>query len=446
MMLKHLKPAIKNLPFSPGVYIFKNKQKKVIYVGKSIKLKERVKSYFHNFTSLGDKSQKMVNEIYQIDHIVTDSELEALILEAALIKQYKPLYNSQLKDDKNYFFIEIQNGKLWQEKGISYVVKQNLWPHISLTHQTKNKSSLYFGPFISGKEVKQAMKILRQIFGWCEYKTQKQLKINKKPCFYHHLGLCPGVCAGQLDLRGYWRSFKYLIWFLQGKKTTVINKLQTRMDQAAKKLRFEQAAKYKDLIDRLNNLTTAFHTPDDYLKNPNLAYDIHKAQLNDLCQILDIKLTDNWFEFAIEAYDISHLAETAGVGSRVVFVGGKPDKTKYRRYRLKTAVPNDYQAMAEVIKRRLKKTNDLPDLIVVDGGKGQLSTVKKILDQAKIQLEVVGLAKKPDRLIVWHKGQQTFKTVKLTNRPGLFLLQRLRNEAHRFANNYRLKLLKIQKR
>ncbi|NOY14859.1 MAG: excinuclease ABC subunit C, partial [bacterium] len=180
-----------------------------------------------------------------------------------------------------------------------------------------------------------------------------------------------------------------------------------------------------------------FHTPDDYLKNPNLIDDIYNQQTADLIKTAGLDFKASLAGFTIEAYDISHLGDTAGVGSRVVFIDGRPDKSKYRRYRLKTAVPDDYQAMAEVIKRRLKKLDDLPDLFLIDGGKGQLSAVKKILDKRKVKTPLIGLVKNPDRLVVWRDQKHSFRIIRIKNQPALLLLQRIRNEAHRFANSYR---------
>ncbi len=436
------KSVVESLPLLPGVYIFKNHKKRVIYVGKSVRIRDRVKSYFDNYKVLEPKTQKMVEEIATIDYIVTETELEALILEAALIKQYKPTYNVQWKDDKNYFFIGIQNGAIRQKKGLGYVVKSNLWPYVYLTHQTKNDKDLFFGPFTSGKEVKKALKILRSVFGWCEYKNSKQVK-DKKGCFYYQIKMCPGICKDEISLQEYWKTIDYLIWFLQGKKVKVIKQLEEKMQKLANDLNFEAAAKIKNWIEKLNNLTTKFHLPDDYLQNPNLIDDIYEQEVKGLIGQLGLSYDKKLTDFVIEAYDISHLGNIAGVGSRVVFVGGKPDKNYYRRYRLKQVrIPDDYGAMAEVIKRRFKNKDNLPDLVVIDGGKGQVTVVKKELDKMGLSVPVIGLVKHPDRVVVFNQTTGRFNTLTVKNDKALRLLQRIRDEAHRFANSYRRYLMK----
>ena len=474
-------------------------------MGKSTKLRDRVKSYFDNFSHLAPKTRQLVKNIAQIDHIVTDSELEALILEAALIKKYQPHYNIQGKDDKNYFYIKIANGKVYKDKGLSYVANQEIWPAVKLTHQTKDKKALYFGPFISGKEVRQALKILRKIFGWCEFSSQASWKRHgKKACFYRQIKLCPGICDNTIDLKTYWQNIKNLILFLEGKKKQVKSKLEKKMHNLAKKEKFEEAAKIRDFLKKLDQLITQYHTPDDYLKNPNLVEDVLNEQLTDLINLVshfypivdvassklkaqnsllrrrrkvysDVRRShpelvsglsrqsrgsqidnveilntsrpsalnfQNDKLFTIEAYDISHLGTEHGVGSRVVFVNGKPVKKLYRQYKLKTQVPNDYQALKEILTRRFKKTNDLPDLIVIDGGKGQVRKIQQVEDVLGINTLIVGLAKKPDRLVIYDKRDQDYKLIPLSNRPAGLLLARLRDEAHRFANRYRKKLMK----
>ena len=478
-----LKKTINALPLSPGVYIYRDKGGKVIYVGKSVRLRDRVKSYFDNIRYLEPKTKKLVSEIVKIDHIKTETELEALILEAALIKQHKPRYNIQGKDDKNYFFIEIKNGQVYRSRSLAYVVDKELWPAVKLTHQTKNSTSLYFGPFINGQEVKKALKVLRRIFKWCQYSSHASWRRHKKKaCFYRQINLCPGICDNTIDLKTYWQSFRQLILFLESKKQTVIKDLEKQMRKLAKKEKFEDAAKVRDLIDRLQKLTDQYRSPADYLKNPNLSDDINLKQLSDLIVILtschpddssEAKLNVKCSEsqnndsrgsktsvlrsgvqndrnntqlstFTIEAYDISHLGTEYGVGSRVVFAGGQPVKNKYRQYKLSTQVPNDYQALVEVLTRRFKKTNDLPDLILIDGGKGQVAKVQAIADRLGIGTPIVGLAKRPDRLVIYDQTKQAYQIVPVASRPAGKLLTRLRNEAHRFANNYRKKVMKKQ--
>lgn len=471
-----LQSQIQQLLQSPGVYLFKDNKGEVLYVGKSVRLRDRVKSYYQVGNNLGPKTKRMIREIKKIDCIETESEIEALILEAELIKKHKPRYNTQWKDDKTYQFVKIENGKLRIEKGIRKMVKNRVWPWVTTSRQKDDLDALYFGPFPEGRTVKEVLKALRKIFPWCKYKSAQQKKRQKKPrlrsgqsfggqarlrspegkanggqvCLYYHLGLCPGICADKVSLRDYWKTIDQLVLFLLGKKKLVQRNIKKHMDKAAKMRDFEKAAYYRDLSQKIDYVTQNFRDSSEYLENPNLKQDLRRQEVEELLEKLRrVKMFEENHQkhptgvegFRIEGYDISNLGKDFTVGSRVVFVGGEPVKSEYRRYKIKTdKLPDDYTALEEVLTRRfnppVSKKDNLPDLILIDGGKGQLSIARKVLVQKKLDLLVTGLAKQHETLII-SIGTDRYQEVLLPqDSPALKLVMRVRDESHRFAKAY----------
>ncbi len=487
-----LNAKIKSLPLSPGIYIYKNKKGEIIYVGKSVRLRDRVKSYFVNEERLLPKTKRLVSEIDDIDYIETESEIEALLLEASLIKKHQPFYNIQGKDDKRAKYIKVVNAKARKNLGIKKTIERELWPWITTTRQIDDKDSLFFGPFPAGNTVNKVLKVLRHTFPWCAYKSKTQARRAKKPCFYSHINLCPGICDNKITLREYWEIFDNLVLFLQGKKKTLQRELSKRMNLAAKREDFEKAAFYRDTLSGIDYITQRFRDSAEYLKNPNLLDDLRAQEINDLISILEklgVTLSANEIhDFYIEGYDISNSGSDFAVGSRVAFIGGEPDKRLYRKYKIKKAkTPDDYAAMKEVLRRRLKGDGKLPNLILVDGGIGQVNAALMAMEETGKFVPVVGLEKKFETLIVphygvssviaspprrakrsnnsgdyhvaklrfpprndgnntsvialLHAGEISFKLPK--HSPARRLVQRIRDEAHRFANSYRKKLRKI---
>ncbi len=342
-MTKSLEEQISLLPKKPGVYIFKNRLKKIIYIGKAKDLKKRILSHFSKNKPLGN----FINKVSSLDFIETKNEKEALLLENELIKKYLPRYNIELKDDKNYFFVGFSKEK---------------WPRLFLTHQPKKQKAKFIGPFPSGKELKKYLEILRQIFPYrsCSY-------LPKRPCLYYDLKLCPAPCLNII------KSSK--------------------------------------------------------IKNKN--YLLNLKALKNFLEIYQLKSR------RIEAYDISHIAGKFMVGSMVVFEKNKPKKSEYRRFKIKTLKKaDDPSALKEIILRRLKhKEWKKPFLIVLDGGKPQLNTVNKEIEDLNIPLIAIAKDKNFSEKIY---SSFSKKPIYLKNFPqevkNFFIA--IRDESHRFAIAY----------
>lgn len=403
------------IPHKPGVYIYKNKSWKIIYVGKAIDLYSRVSSYFSK--SFHDsKTVKLVSEISSVETIIVNSELEALILEANLIKKYLPLYNIKLTDDKDYLYIKI--------------TKED-FPNVMVARKADlSNAKIYFGPFPSSSTVRSTLKKLRKIFPWCSNPK------GKKACFYYHLKLCPGPCAGKIEKQEYNKIINRLSKFLDGKKEQVISDLQKEMDKLSKNLEYEKALNIKKTIEGINYLTEA-NNIQGYLENPNFAEDQNRLALISLKKDLNLaKLPER-----IECFDISNISGKFATGAMVVLTEGDIDKSQYRKFKIRLKVkPNDVGMLKEMVERRFKHSEwSLPDLILVDGGIAQTRAVNFQISNSKFQIPVFGLAKRME----WLYSPEG-KIIKLSrSSKSLRLLQKIRDEAHRFAITYHRKLRSI---
>ena len=441
------------IPHKPGVYIFRNKSGRVIYAGKAIDLYHRVASYFVRYTpgvssggnpslrtgSENVKTIQLVNEIASVETIIVESELEALILEANLIKKYLPEYNVSLKDDKDYLYIKITKEE---------------FPKVITARKTDLKGSLKnFGPFPSSRTVRDTLKALRRVFPWCSstgksiYRIVNRVPIRDRkyrPCFYYHLGLCPGVCAGKISKKDYRKNIFRLSKLLGGKKAKLIEDLVKEMEDASKKQDFEEAGRIKKIISGIGYLTQTNRT-SLYLENPNYLKDERQKALESLQIILQLpKLPER-----IECYDISNIAGHESTGSMVVLTNGEIDKSQYRKFKIHmSGKPNDVGMHREMMRRRLKHLEwPLPDLIIVDGGIGQARAAEFQISNLKLfqnklpsaeQIPVYGLAKRMEWL--YSPDGNIIKLPK--SHPASKLLQKIRDEAHRFAINYHRKLHK----
>jgi len=404
------------LPHRPGVYIYKDSSGSILYVGKAIDLYHRVASYFSG-TPDSPKTAALVENIASLETIEVLSEIEALILEANLIKQHRPLFNIKLTDDKDYLYIKITNGE---------------FPKILTSRKNElGDAQEFFGPFPSSRVVRDTLKKLRRVFPWCS--SPPQVNKGYKACFYHHLGLCPGPCAGKIDSKEYRKIIKKFSKFMEGKKEELIKELTKEMEECSKDLRFEEAERLKITLSGLMYLTQP-NGAQVYLDNPNFVEDQNHQSLEELQQELGLKsLPDR-----IECYDISNLSGSQAVGSLVVLTGGDIDKKWYRKFKIRMEnVPNDVGMIREILKRRLKHSEwPKPDLILVDGGKGQVRGAFEEISLAGWQVPVFGLAKRME----WLYGP-TDEVIKLSHRSlSLRLLQKIRDEAHRFAITYHRKL------
>lgn len=395
----------------------------MVYVGKAKNLKKRVSSYFNNTHALGDKTRTLVSQVKTISVIRVESELESLLLEANLIKKYLPRYNIRLTDGKAYPLIRI-------------TIKET-YPSVLLARNMDDKNSVYFGPYPSSKTVKQVLKIMRRIFPF-----QSTHHHDKKLCLYNHLGLCP--CPPVFDSPEFRKTYKktinYLISFLEGNTSKVIKELEKERDLESKNQEFEQAKNIQKKIEGITYITSPIHRPFEYEINPNLRVDLREKELVSLKRELEKKgVITNRLE-RIECYDISNTSGTHAVGSMVTVINGEKASEFYRRFKIKFVkdVPNDFAMIHEVIKRRLTHLEDwgTPDLIIVDGGKGQISSAMKALSESGVTIPLVGLAKREETIIT-----SDFSEISLPkDSEALHLVQRIRDEAHRFAITYHKKL------
>lgn len=398
------------VPHKPGIYIYKDCKGKILYVGKAIDLYHRVSSYFSG--SHDPKTTNLVSEISDLETIIVESELEALILEANLIKKYLPPYNIKLTDDKDYLYIKITKEEYPQ---ISVARKQDL-----------SDAKEYFGPFPSGRTVRETLKKLRRIFPWCSNPK------GKRPCFYYHLNLCAGPCAGKIEKETYNKIIKTFSKFMQGKSNEVLEDYEKEMKTLVSNLEFEKAEQLKKTINGLKYLLQSNNT-SVYLENPNFIEDQTKKALENLKYVLKLDVIPE----RIECFDISNIIGKEAVGSMVVLTNGEIDKKWYRKFKIKTSgKPNDVLMMKEIIERRIKHDEwPKPDLILVDGGKGQVGAVIKGIGD-KWKIPIFGLAKRMEWIIA-----SDYSIIKLSRSSfALKILQKIRDEAHRFAIAYHRKL------
>ncbi len=538
-MNSNLETKLKNLPDNPGVYQFLSEKGKVIYVGKARNLKNRVRSYFH-ISVTAPKTIALVKKINDFELIVTDNEIEALVLENNLIKDLKPRYNINLKDDKSYPFIKVTNEP---------------YPQVYATRRVVKDGSKYFGPYTNVKDMKSALRMINQIFKIrsCKYNiTQEAIDKKKfKVCLDFHIHKCDGPCEGLVSEKEYNDMVNEVIKLLRGKTDDLIKELTAKMEKAVEKMEYEKAAEIRDKRDQLNVIAArqkivandfgdrdvisiAYEGKDSACsvfnirsgkltakKQLKLAIDENEApeeiyaaavkfyygefveipkeillevaptdkdtistwlserserkvkivvpkkssdalslirmcKQNAILQLKEIQIQKmknqgnvpyslsalqrdlrlNKLPKKIECFDISNLQGTDTVASMVVFVDGKPKKSLYRKFIIKTVEgPDDFSSMREVIERRYKKLKEeneiLPDLIMVDGGKGQLSSAVSVLDELGFEkYNIIGLAKRLEE--VFFPDNSEPESIPKTS-SGLKLLQQVRDEAHRFA-------------
>lgn len=400
-------------PPLPGVYWFLNDKKKVIYVGKAKNLNNRLKSYAL-INQSSPKTAAMLQTSKKTKFKVTDSEFEALLLEAELIKTYQPRFNILLKDDRSKLYLTFT---------------KEAFPRILLTRKNGD-----FGPYSSSRQLTQILKILRQIFPYCDHPAGSEPA--GKACFYYHLRLCPGACIGKISPAAYQQNINNLKLILKNKKTTLIRQLKLQLKLAVSQKEFELAAVFRDQISHLQTLAQIKFKSPSIL--PALTEDKLQEQILHLRRLLKkfLSLPSGYPLTRIEAYDISNLQGSNPTGSMVVFINAKPQPDRYRHFKIKSlTTPNDLKMLKEVLTRRLKHREwGIPNLILIDGGTNQ---VKAALSVVPWDIPIIGLAKHPDRLIcLQHLQGTSLQVIKYPlpdHDPGTFLLQHLRDESHRFA-------------
>jgi len=536
-MIEKIAEKLQLLPDKPGVYIMKDEQGKIIYVGKAIILKNRVRSYFQSSRNHSAKVQAMVARIDDFEYIITGSEIEALILECNLIKKHRPKYNISLRDDKTYPYVKVTTNEAF--------------PRVFVTRRVQKDGAKYFGPYTNVGAVHESIKLLRKLF---PLRSCRHLDA-KRPCLEYHIKRCLAPCAGKIDAQEYGAMIKSVCLFLEGRSEAVEKDLTKRMEAAAENFEFERAAKMRDQLLAVKKVTekqnivtgsgdqdaigmarsefgvcmqvffirsgkmvgrdhflltgsdgesdeavlTAFlkqyynqttfipreillpielveqallvewlsekkeakvsvETPKRGTKrdivmmaigNANNVLEEQLAKLKtanaqtegavvELGQFLQLGKAPN----RMECFDISHIQGSETVASMVVFEGGIPKKDAYRRYKIQSAEgkPDDFKSMREVVGRRYGEadTEDLPDLIIIDGGKGQLSSALEIIRGAgHMQVPVVGLAKQFEYIFTEGESEPVILP---RHSQALYLIQRIRDEAHRFAITYHRKL------
>ena len=403
------------LPHKSGVYQFLDKEKNVLYVGKAIDLYHRVASYFSKDVSV--KTAMLVSKILSVETIVVESELEALILEANLIKKYLPSFNVRLMDDKDYLYIGI--------------TKEDFPKVVTIRKQDLKSVKKFFGPFPSSRTVRDTLKLLRRVFPWCS--SPPKAKVRQRSCFYYHLGLCPGACVGLISTEDYNKIISRFSKFLEGKKEELVKEISLEMMKLSDNEKFEEAAKLKRMIEGITYLTQT-NRSSLYLENPNFLEDERQLALSELQRDLNLPKIPQ----RIEGYDISNIQGQQAVGSLVVLTNGDIDKSQYRKFKIHiTGKPNDVGMHREMMKRRLKHAEwPIPDLIIVDGGRAQARAVQYEIQNTKYKIPIFGLAKRMEWLY-----PPMGEVIKLPKRSkALRLLQKLRDESHRFAIAYHRRL------
>ncbi|HSX33662.1 MAG TPA: excinuclease ABC subunit UvrC [Candidatus Saccharimonadales bacterium] len=434
MMNDKLRTKLKELPREPGVYFHKDKAGEIIYVGKAALLSNRVRQYFQKSRSRDPKTEALVAEIVDTDWMVVDSEIEALFLEAEMIRRYMPRYNILLRDDKSMSYIRIDYN--------------SDYPTVTTTRRPLDDGAQYFGPYLSTLSVRTALKSLRRVFPFATKRTPSQ----KRATLYYHLGLDPGLEEGKTSLEDYRANLRKLMAVISGKRKTIEHELEKDMRQAAKAKDFEHAAKLRNQLFALQNLTKQVIFSDkEFL-------DISKDHaLTELVDLLSLP----GFPARIEGYDISHMQGTDVVASMVVFTNGVSNKGEYRKFKTKKDHNNDFYNMHETIKRRLSDKNrkawGTPNLFLIDGGKGQLDAAIRARDEMGCEnIPFIGLAKREEQIVL-HKDKSNvtlneqvlhklagftsesddFVLINLPHSTNLVkLLQRIRDESHRFAVSY----------
>lgn len=538
-----IEEELKKLPSSPGVYLMHDAQDAIIYVGKAINLKNRVRQYFQSSRNKGPKIEKMVTKIHRFEYIVTDSELEALILECNLIKEHRPRYNTMLTDDKSYPFIKVTLGEDY--------------PRVLFARQMKKDKSRYYGPYTSSGAVKDSIDLVNKVFGLrtCNRSLPKDIG-KERPCLYHHIHQCAAPCQGYISKEDYRERVKGAMDFLNGNFRKAIAELEEKMQKASEELKFEEAMEYRDLIMNIKRIgerqkITGSHGEDKdiiavemdnddavvqifFVRDGKLIgrdhFFLRAAAGDGKSQVLrsfvqqfymgtpfiprelilqetieDIPLMEEWLtkkrghrvyiripkkgtkeklvelaaqnarmvltqdkerikreegrtigavkEIAqllglerlnrIEAFDISNISGFESVGSMIVYEKGKPKRSDYRKFKIKWVKgANDYASMEEVLTRRFNRALEdsegftcLPDLIMMDGGRGQVNIALKVMEALDISIPVCGMVKDDH-----HRTRGLyFNNLELPidrSSEGFKLITRIQDEAHRFAIEY----------
>mgnify|MGYP001172762884 CR=1 FL=1 len=437
---EQVRKKVSELPHKPGIYLMKDRFGSVIYVGKARDLHKRVSSYFQpsRRRAWDLKLNALVDAIYDLDTFTVHTEPEALLLEGKLIKEFQPRYNISFKDDKRFLLIKVN--------------VHDPIPRFTMTRLRQEDGARYFGPFVHSSAARNTLMLARRKFNLRGCRPLTPAEEDYKHCLYAHLKFCTAPCIGNISQEQYRSQVLAACDFLDGQTQEMEHDLEEQMKKAAASQDFEKAAEFRDALQDLRRTTQKNKTFPRLPYTLPLAID-PKRDLEELGKVLELKSPP----MRIEGFDISNISGTFAVASLVSFWDGRPDRSNYRRFRMKTVVgQNDFACMAETIQRRYsrvlresaepaapgKKPVRLPDLIVIDGGKGQLGMACEELAKLGITtVPVIGLAKEYEE--IYRPGKD--EPIRLSHDNGaLKLLQRVRDESHRFANTYNAQLrLKI---
>ncbi len=453
-MNQALEAKLKSLPRSPGVYFHKDKTGEIIYVGKAAVLKNRVRQYFQSTRDMDVKTRALVAEIVDTDWIETDSEIDALFLESEMVKRYMPRFNILLRDDRSQMFVRID--------------MKSEWPYVGFTRNPADDGADYYGPYFNGFAIKKALRYLRKVFPYYTAPVRE----NQRPSLDVHIGLSP---SADVSSQEYKKSLKKLVSYMEGGRVPLTREIEKEMHHAAAVQDFEAAAKLRNKLGYLRELQHKIMFGDkEFL---DISKDKALSGLVDLFGLPKIPVR-------IEGYDISHMSGTNVAASQVVFMNGVSSRADYRKYKTKIQQNDDYASMHETLFRRFSEKNikawGKPDLILIDGGKGQLDAALRAMEEQNIAVPMVSVAKREEEIIVHatrsgvnttmldsfcknpapgvaversgeyfivnlHAGQVNLSSHSKNLRGGagnqtysdiVKLFQRIRDESHRFAVSY----------
>jgi excinuclease ABC subunit C len=420
-----LSPAekVKQFPTTPGLYLMKDAQGRVIYIGKAKNLRSRASSYFHKGAAEDRRICEWIGEVADVEFLVADSEVDAVLMEARLIKDIQPKYNHDLKDDKSFPYLQITVGEDF--------------PQVNFTREPRDHGVKLYGPFPRAKSLRGALHVLQKIFKFrnCSLDIEEGDPRWRwfRPCLLHSINQCTAPCNLRIDREAYRADIRRLQMFLDGKKDALLKEMEEEMRAASKELRFEKAARLRDEIKALQTLnlrgSLARHA------QPEVFYVDPRKGLKGLKKILGLDSLPR----TIDGLDIAHLGGTETVGSLVTFIDGLPFKPGYRRYKITgVAAADDYASIRQVVTRRIQSLQErdepFPDIWLIDGGKGQLSAALAAFDALKVvPPTVIALAKQEEEIYLPGRSDP----IVLSRRSfALRLLQYVRDEAHRLARHY----------
>ena len=428
--LRRLSEKARSLPDVPGVYLMKDAAGVVLYVGKALRLPDRVSSYFVPSADLGARKQPMLDLVEDVEVLECEAEWEALLLESRLVKDLKPRFNELLKDDKTFPYLA--------------VTVRDQFPGVYVTRNPSDprfEGARVFGPFTSVHALRSAVTVMQRVFQYrtCELDIKADDAANRRfrPCLLHSIGQCTAPCANRVTVARYRADVDRFLRFLGSRRSVLVRELQGEMERASAERRFEDAAALRDQIHALGKLDdreTRRGLEQEWQPELTVFAGDPKVGMRSLQRALGLGSDIR----CLEAIDIAHLGGEETVGSKVCFVDGRPFKDAYRRYRITTAGNDDYRAIREVVSRRMREAQGedelLPDVLLIDGGIGQLhAALEAMEDFARRPAIVISLAKK-EELIFVHRESEPIRLPR-TN-AGLRLCQSARDEAHRFARRY----------